>query len=233
MMDKIYFLFVNDQQIGPFSLDELKAKHINPETYVWYEGLDDWTQVRNIEGLKSLFSSIPPQFNKNTKENISQKSHDKILGMKKLRFYALVFSICLLSILLYFRSTYIRQQDLIYSKSRQIEQMTTQNHNQQKMIEELQVELTENIENNRRLFDSEVRDNIENKRQTLLIQLNEAQANLRKAEAELSDAESFQLLRMSWEREEDIRVAMDNVDKWRLEIIRLEQSMKSLTKTGY
>jgi hypothetical protein len=111
--------------------------------------------------------------------------------------------------------------------------MTTQNHNQQKMIEELQVELTENIENNRRLFDSEVRDNIENKRQTLLIQLNEAKANLRKAEAELSDAESFQLLRMSWEREEDIRVAMDNVDKWRLEIIRLEQSMKSLTKTGY
>lgn len=232
-MEIRFFLFVNDQQLGPFTLDELKKKHITSETYVWHEGIDDWVQASQVEELKSLFNTSPPTFKKSTNDQKMSPQPEMIFGIKKARVYLLIGSIFLLCVFLYFRSKNERLANLVIDKTTQVEQLTNQNQSQQEMIEKLQSELTENIENNRKLFDSEVRDNIESKRQTILIQLNEANANLKQAQDELSHAESFQLFRMEWERDEDIRNAMDNVNKWRIRIAQLEQSLNSLEKTGY
>lgn len=64
-----YFYLLGDQQLGPFTLDELKNQHINRETLVWYDGIPDWEKASNIEALKNFFITPPPIPKKNEKSD--------------------------------------------------------------------------------------------------------------------------------------------------------------------
>ena len=57
---KQYYIFLNEEQLGPFNLDDLKAKKISRDTKVWFEGLNDWKNAGEIEELKMIFSTVPP-----------------------------------------------------------------------------------------------------------------------------------------------------------------------------
>jgi uncharacterized RDD family membrane protein YckC len=59
-MSQIFYLAVNGQQIGPFTIDELKAKNIHRDTLVWTEGLDNWTKAEYIPLLKDALRATPP-----------------------------------------------------------------------------------------------------------------------------------------------------------------------------
>lgn len=57
---KKYFYIENDEQFGPFSIDELKEKKISKSTLIWTENLDNWTEAYKIKEIKNLVSSTPP-----------------------------------------------------------------------------------------------------------------------------------------------------------------------------
>ena len=38
-----YFILINNQQQGPYTLDELRSRNITSATLVWREGMADWT----------------------------------------------------------------------------------------------------------------------------------------------------------------------------------------------
>lgn len=60
---KKYFLHNGTEQQGPFDLDDLKAKKINKDTSIWYDGLPEWTTAEKIDELKEILkSSTPPPF---------------------------------------------------------------------------------------------------------------------------------------------------------------------------
>lgn len=59
---KKYYTHDGAQQLGPFSIPELQSLHLQPESYVWHEGLDDWQLASSVEELKSIFNSHPPPF---------------------------------------------------------------------------------------------------------------------------------------------------------------------------
>lgn len=48
-----YFYRKDSDQFGPFNLQELKQHDIQQDTYVWYYGLEQWTQVQYIDHLMS------------------------------------------------------------------------------------------------------------------------------------------------------------------------------------
>lgn len=51
-------------KFGPMTFEVLKTKGINPDTLVWYEGLDNWVAASQVEELRLLFGSdIPPSVN--------------------------------------------------------------------------------------------------------------------------------------------------------------------------
>ena len=50
----------NNQQTGPFNIDQLKSLGITPTTLVWTKGLDSWKPAKEVEQLKSLVSQVPP-----------------------------------------------------------------------------------------------------------------------------------------------------------------------------
>ncbi|MBB1138978.1 RDD family protein [Myroides sp. WP-1] len=54
-MERKFFIVRNDQKYGPYTKEELVGFVITPDTLVWYEGLPDWTEAKNIEELSDLF----------------------------------------------------------------------------------------------------------------------------------------------------------------------------------
>ncbi|TPD67066.1 DUF4339 domain-containing protein [Flavobacterium microcysteis] len=56
---KKYYLNRGDENLGPFSLEDLREHRIAPETMVWFIGLEGWTPARNVRELHPLFESIP------------------------------------------------------------------------------------------------------------------------------------------------------------------------------
>jgi hypothetical protein len=67
---KKYFYSNGSIKDGPFTLEELKygpkSKDINDSTLIWFEGLDDWTSVKEIEEFK-LFLEMAAQAQINKK----------------------------------------------------------------------------------------------------------------------------------------------------------------------
>lgn len=50
-----YFILINNQQQGPYTLDELRSRNITSATLVWREGMADWTPAWKVAELVSLF----------------------------------------------------------------------------------------------------------------------------------------------------------------------------------
>lgn len=59
-----YFILINNEQQGPFPVNELLQHGLTQETLVWTEGMAQWTPAWQVEELKSLFfnsnGSTPP-----------------------------------------------------------------------------------------------------------------------------------------------------------------------------
>lgn len=54
-----YFIIVNDAQQGPYTIEELRSRHIDASTLVWAEGMAQWTPAWQVEELKTLFNAAP------------------------------------------------------------------------------------------------------------------------------------------------------------------------------
>jgi len=143
---KQYYIFVDDEQLGPLSLDEISSKKISKETKVWFEGLDDWKNAGEIEELSKFLISTPPPINSFTsqisppklvqKENFQVNSdvheNQKILGLNKNVFYWVLGVLVLIIGIVYFNNLQENNKAILLEQNRQTE---TYNQ-QQKEIEE-------------------------------------------------------------------------------------------------
>ncbi|QMU66407.1 MAG: DUF4339 domain-containing protein [Flavobacteriaceae bacterium] len=55
-----YYVAVNGQQSGPFTMNLLKEMIVTKETLVWREGMKNWDAAGQLDELSSLFGSVPP-----------------------------------------------------------------------------------------------------------------------------------------------------------------------------
>jgi len=56
-----FYVIINDEQKGPFTLDQLATLDITPSTEVWAEGMDDWQQAGDVPALTSLLQKLEYQ----------------------------------------------------------------------------------------------------------------------------------------------------------------------------
>lgn len=54
-----FFIIMNDQQQGPFTLEQLGGISIMPDTPVWCEGMPDWTPASNVAELQHMVAYAP------------------------------------------------------------------------------------------------------------------------------------------------------------------------------
>lgn len=59
-MNQQFYIAVNGQQTGPFSLDDLRTKNIQHDTLIWTEGLDSWTKAAQVAIVKDILKATPP-----------------------------------------------------------------------------------------------------------------------------------------------------------------------------
>ena len=60
---KHYFIFVNGEQKGPFSLEQLQTAGLTHNTPVWFEGLPKWTEASFLDELKHIIKAgSPPKY---------------------------------------------------------------------------------------------------------------------------------------------------------------------------
>ena len=52
-----YWIIVNGQQKGPFTIEQLRWQKITPQTDVWGDGMPNWTKASQVPELQSLFTA--------------------------------------------------------------------------------------------------------------------------------------------------------------------------------
>lgn len=59
-----YWVYLDGEKRGPYSLNELKILSIPPYTLVWREGLSQWTEAKDLEELAPIFINVaqPPKY---------------------------------------------------------------------------------------------------------------------------------------------------------------------------
>lgn len=60
-----YYIFENGQQLGPFTIEQLKSRGITSETSVWCEGMPQWTTAKNVPELASLLHNSSTSYHYN------------------------------------------------------------------------------------------------------------------------------------------------------------------------
>ena len=57
-----YFYLRDKQKLGPLTLEELKQHKIKADTKIWFEGMAQWTQAKDIPELSGILTAeIPPK----------------------------------------------------------------------------------------------------------------------------------------------------------------------------
>lgn len=56
-----YWVYINNNQVGPMSLDDVIALNPVADTLVWHPGMPDWDKAVNLPELAHLFASDVPE----------------------------------------------------------------------------------------------------------------------------------------------------------------------------
>lgn len=72
-MNQEFYIAVNGQQTGPFSLDDLRTKNVQRDALIWTEGLDDWTKAEHVALLKDILRATPPPLPNTEAKTTSQQ----------------------------------------------------------------------------------------------------------------------------------------------------------------
>jgi len=73
-----YYISINSEQSGPFSLEELKEKKLTDEYLVWTEGFESWLKASEVFHLKESVVKLPPPLP--DKKFAESKAISKALG---------------------------------------------------------------------------------------------------------------------------------------------------------
>lgn len=62
--DKIWYIALNDEQVGPLSQDEVRAEieagQVTGSTYIWRDGLEDWVMAADVDEFADAVSADEP-----------------------------------------------------------------------------------------------------------------------------------------------------------------------------
>lgn len=194
-----FHIHKDEQQQGPFTLDELRDLKITRETMVWFEGADDWKKAVEIEELKEIFKSVPPPLHINQPEipnpiedkQIIEKSKSTVdISLKKKNTSLIIVIIAILVVGGIGTLLYLNQQA----------EMLRQIEVQQAKIQQQELE-------------------------ALKSEYNQAITNFRAAEIELNEIQKFQLLRTASEKQQQIQEQLEYIRSWENEADRLKKEI--------
>tara|TARA_R110002012_G_scaffold309637_2_gene516791 strand:- start:122 stop:757 length:636 start_codon:yes stop_codon:yes gene_type:complete len=97
---KEYYFQINDKQEGPFSLSEVKNLSLNKNTLVWFQDIDEWTELQFITELYLIIKKeqkVPPPIPNN--KVLSQIKTEKDKKRKRANEVVNIFSVFKMSLI--------------------------------------------------------------------------------------------------------------------------------------
>jgi uncharacterized protein HemX len=194
-----FHIYKDEQQQGPFTLDELRDLKITRETMVWFEGEDNWKAAVEIEELKEIFKSVPPPLQTNQpvmpspmgdEQNKEENKSIFDVNFKKKNTSLIIVIIAILVVGGIGTLLYLNQQA----------EMLRQIEVQQAKIQQQELE-------------------------ALKSEYNQAITNLRAAEIQLNEIQKFQLLRTASEKQQQIQEQLEYIRSWENEADRLKKEI--------
>lgn len=105
-MDKIWYLFIEGKEEGPYSFNDLKKDwRLTPDTLVWRKGFEDWIPIRDVRELKDLFKDEEPLENQADEIKFKKIKEGEALTLETPWLtppFLILFLILLLSLLIFY-----------------------------------------------------------------------------------------------------------------------------------
>lgn len=64
MSDRLYYIIVNKNKLGPLTFDDVIKEDISSETLVWVKGMNDWGKVKDFSEFNEYLLNSPPTLKK-------------------------------------------------------------------------------------------------------------------------------------------------------------------------
>lgn len=209
-----FFIHFQGQQLGPFSLEELKQKGITRNTMVWFDGLPEWKEAKDVYELSDLFRNQPPPFEKNTTHSNSTSestTNKEIQGNMGSSWF--IWSLVIICVIIVGLLIFIDQQKKQDKISRQLSE-------QQEQID---------VHNAERAAEQERQEKEARQSELARLKYNYDVAinNLRLAKIKLDEVQEFQFLRTLEEKEQQISAQLEVVRKWENEVLERKSMLEN------
>jgi hypothetical protein len=230
---KKYFLHINNETIGPFDLEELKARSITKKTPIWFEGMEHWKTAEEIPELTSLFLAIPPPISYFSTPPPTPKVEPnmegrKILGLSKNTFLIVVGALTLTTAIIVFNTLQENRSRELKLKNHKTEVENYQYQLQQKELEEQKI-LAEEEEKAAAERMMRGRQETASRRVSEIQQtLADYQYKLEDTERKLINANEFKLLRSQAEKERQLNLLQNNINFYKDAITKLRNESDQL-----
>jgi hypothetical protein len=244
-----YYIHSGNESIGPFGLDELRSKKITKTTPVWCQGMEDWKHAGEVAELKSLLIVTPPPLKpiinasqapkeiENDIENYSAKKIEdvieeelnrKILGIKRDVFFPIAIALILIIGTVSFNLFEENRKNLLEEKNTVTERNNQQFQLQEKEIEEQKIRIAEQERKEAERLSVEKSQKISSRLLEIQKILLDDIRNLEQAKNKLIEANEFEFLRTTDEKNDDISLIQRDIEHWISEIDKLRQEKDQL-----
>jgi len=137
---RMYFIYDGQDQLGPFTLEELKKQKLSKQTMVWFDGLANWTTIESIPELAGLINLPPPLSNQSFTQSFpvieNETSYAAYQPESTAKWKPLILTAATVAVLII--------AYLVYSNSRQSAALEQLKAEQKKM--DIAIQTKENIE---------------------------------------------------------------------------------------
>lgn len=213
-----FFIHFQGQQLGPFSLEELKQKGITRNTMVWFDGLPEWKEAKDVYELADLFRNQPPPFTPPV-NNPPPYEHSAASGAGKTP-AGKNTNIIVIAVLLLTALTFVGATGYSYYRNEKAKElkMRSKISRQQETIK---------LQEQERIAEEERRAALVRKAQInrLRQQLDNALTKLRLAKIRLDEVQEFQFLRTYDEKQSQINEQLSVIRSWENEVSRIQQQL--------
>jgi hypothetical protein len=244
-----YYIHSGNESIGPFGLDELRSKKITKTTPVWCQGMEDWKHAGEVAELKSLLIVTPPPLKpiitasqapkeiENVIENYSSKKIEdvieeepnrKILGIKRDVFFPIAIALILIIGTVSFNLFEENRKNLLEEKNTVTERNNQQFQLQEKEIEEQKIRIAEQERKEAERLSVERSQKLSSRLVEIQKLLLDDIRNLEQAKNKLIEANEFEFLRTTDEKNDDISLIQRDIEHWISEIEKLRQEKDQL-----
>jgi hypothetical protein len=230
---KKYFLHINNETIGPFDLEELKARSITKKTPVWFEGMEHWKIAEEIPELTRLFIAFPPPITAFSipptpprEEKIVEER--KILGLSKNTFLIIAGILVLTTATLVFNNIQENRSRELKLKNHKTEVENYQYQLQQKEIEEQKIIVAQEEKAAAERLAKGKKEAANNRLLVIQQTLVDYQTKLEETEKKLINASGFKLLRTAADKKQQLDLLENNINFYKIEMDKLRNESDQL-----